>query len=335
MQVSSRWRWILGVATAIILILIGVVGWYWWALQPVNRHATTGISYTLASGTKVTDVASQLQHHGIIRSATAFTWYVTAANLRRSLEAGDYSLSPAASTPHIAQAIAGGKVAEHNLVVPEGSTVTQIRTAAVKQGISVTAFNAALGATYTSPELAGRPAGDTSLEGYLFPDTYMVKQPPDAQVLLQTMLDTFNKQVSATTIPQGFAAQGLTMQQGVTLASIVEKEVSKPADQALVAQVFLNRIAAGLPLQSDVTVDYASQLTGLPFSTSLNSPYNTYLYKGLPPGPICNPGLVAMQAVAHPTPNTYLYFVAGKDGVTHYATTFAQHEQNVQQYLNQ
>lgn len=332
---DSKWRWPLLAIGVIALVVVAVLGWYWWALQPANRHASTNVSYTLVSGTKVTDVATQLQHKGIIRNATVFTWYVTVADLRRKLEAGDYSLSPAQSTPSIAQTIAGGKVAQHNLVVPEGATVTQVRTAAAKQGITTIAFNTALGEAYTSPVLTGRPAGDISLEGYLFPDTYAVKQPPNAHTLIQTMLDTFTKQVNATDIPQGFAAQGLSLHQGVTLASIVEKEVPGEQDRAMVAQVFLNRIKAGLPLQSDVTVNYATLLTGQPFSTSLNSPYNTYLYKGLPPGPICNPGLSAMRAVAHPQPNNYLYFVAGKDGTTHYATTFEQHQQNVKMYLNQ
>jgi len=331
---DSQWRWPLVIVGIIALVVVAILGWFWWALQPVDRHATN-VTYTLDSGTKVTDVASQLQSKRIIRNATAFTWYVTVADLRRKLEAGDYSLSPAQSTPQIAQTIAGGKIAQHNLVVPEGVTVTQVRTAAAKQGITAAAFNAALGATYTSPALAGRPAGDTSLEGYLFPDTYAVKQPPNAQVLIQTMLDTFTKQVNATDIPQSFAAEGLSLHQGVTLASIVEKEVPGEQDRAMVAQVFLNRIKAGLPLQSDVTVNYAAILTGQPFSTAFNSPYNTYLYKGLPPGPICNPGLSAMRAVAHPQPNNYLYFVAGKDGTTHYAITFEQHQQNVKMYLNQ
>jgi UPF0755 protein len=326
---------IAAIAVAVLVVIVAAIGgWYWWALQPAS-HRTATITYTLAPGTRVTDVASQLQQRGIIRSATAFTWYVTATNLRRKLEAGDYDLNPTQSAPQIAQTLAGGRVAQHNLVIPEGSTVTQIRSAAAKQGISADAFNTALGASYASTALAGRPAGDTSLEGYLFPDTYIVKQPPNAQALVQTMLDTFSKEIDATDIPQGFAAQGLSLHQGLTLASVVEKEVSKPEDQAMVAQVFLNRIKAGLPLQSDVTVDYAAELTGQPFSTSLNSPYNTYLYKGLPPGPICNPGLGAMEAVAHPISNSYLYFVAGKDGVTHYATTYQQHEENVQLYLNQ
>lgn len=331
---DSKWRWPLTLVGVIALVVAAILGWFWWALQPVNRHASSNVVYTLVPGTKVTDVAIQLQRKGIIRNATAFTWYVTVADLRRKLEAGDYSLSPAQPTPQIAQTIAGGKVAKHNLVVPEGSTVTQVRAAVTKQGITASAFNTALGATYTGAMLAGRPAGDASLEGYLFPDTYAVKQPPNAQALIQTMLDTFTKQVNATDIPQGFAAQGLSLHQGVTLASIVEKEVPGEQDRAMVAQVFLNRIKAGLPLQSDVTVNYASLLTSQPFSTSLNSPYNTYVYKGLPPGPICNPGLSAMRAVAHPQPNDYLYFVAGKDGVTHYATTFQQHQQNVQMYLN-
>lgn len=334
MQGSKR-DWIVAgiAATAVMAMALG--GWYWVELQPVSSHPTRNLDYSLASGTRVTDVAKQLQRQGIIRNALAFTWYVTVTDLRRSLEAGTYSLNPAQSTPQIARVIAGGQIAQHNLVVPEGSTVTQIRTAVGKKGIGADTFNAALGATYTSTALAGRPAGDDSLEGYLYPDTYEIKQPPNAQTVIQTMLDSFSREVNATDIPQGFAAQGLSLHQGVTLASIVEKEVPGDQDRAMVAQVFLNRMKTGLPLQSDVTVNYASLLTGLPFSTSLNSPYNTYLNKGLPPGPICNPGLSAMKAVAHPQPNTYLYFVAGKDGVTHYATTYQQHQQNVQLYLNQ
>jgi len=146
------------------------------------------------------------------------------------------------------------------------------------------------------------------------------------------MLDDFGQRVG----PQyaaAFAAEGLTLHQGLTLASIVEREVNKPADRPIVAQIFLKRFHMGMPLGSDVTTQYASDLAGMAFNLNLDSPYNTRKNAGLPPGPICSPGLGSLDAVAHPAATDYLYFLAGSDGVTYYANTLAEHNVNVAKHL--
>ncbi len=146
------------------------------------------------------------------------------------------------------------------------------------------------------------------------------------------MLDNFAKKVAATDAAKQYAATGLTLHQGVTLASIVEKEVSTAEDRAMVAQVYINRLKIGMPLQADPTVAYVAEATGKDFDVKINSPYNTYVAKGLPPGPICNPSLSAIMAMAHPKANDYIYFLADKQGKTHFAKTFAEHEANRAKY---
>lgn len=331
-QRSPQWLIAVGltVLTAIVFIFIW---WFVFELRPVNHQAKTPVAYQLAPSTSVTTMAQQLEQEGIIRNHTVFVWYVTVSGLRRGLQAGSYELSPADSTPQIASTLGHGRVTRNVVAVPEGTTVSKIGTLAQTKGISADDFQSALTTSYPNAFLTGRPEGDTSLEGYLFPDSYEIVQPPRAKTLISQMLNNFQQKVTAANLPQEFEAEGLTLHQGVTLASIVEKEVPGETDRAMVAQVFMNRIKAGMPLQSDVTVDYATRLTGQPFSVDLRSPYNTYINKGLPPGPICNPGIGAMKAVAQPQPNDYLYFLAGKDGKTHYSHTFAEHQQNIEKYL--
>lgn len=329
-----RLRWFIAVTiTLAVSVLFGVAIWFIVETQPADRQANQATSFQVAPGTSVNELGSQLKDKGIIRNATAFTWYVTISGLRRGLQAGSYELNPNNSTAEIADIVGHGRTTRNVLTIPEGSDVLKIRQLASDHGIDQKDFDDALTATYSNNFLSGRPSGDNSLEGYLFPDSYEVAKPPRPKAVIQQMLDTFAKKLNSTDISQGFAANGMTLHQGLTLASIVEKEVPNAADRATVAGIFMNRLRAGMPLESDVTVNYASEITGKAFSVQLDSPYNTYAHKGLPPGPICNPGIGSMSAVAHPQSNDYLYFVAGKDGKTHYAKTFAEHQVNVQKYL--
>ena len=150
--------------------------------------------------------------------------------------------------------------------------------------------------------------------------------------------DEYEDVIKQNDIVSGLQKQGLTLYQGITLASIVQREVTNPTpskvsdDQRQVARVFLNRLAAGMTLGSDVTYQYAAKKLGVTPSPTLDSPYNTRTHTGLPPGPIAVPGVGALVAVASPASNNYLFFLSGDDGVTYYATTDAQHEQNIQQH---
>jgi UPF0755 protein len=232
--------------------------------------------------------------------------------------------------------ISRGIVVNKAFLVKEGETLKQLEVSANEQWLRGGDLPAALAEPYSNQFLSGRPAG-ASLEGYLFPDTYQIAPSTTPQQLVQAMLDNFGRKVSPELVG-GFQKQGLTLHQGLTLASIVESEVAHEADRPLVAQVFLKRLRQGMKLESDVTANYgATQLGITSFSDikSINSPYNTYLHTGLPPGPICNPGLSAMSAVANPAATDYLYFVADKAGNTYFAKTYTEHQANVAKYLNQ
>jgi UPF0755 protein len=187
--------------------------------------------------------------------------------------------------------------------------------------------------SFTAPFLASRPAG-TSLEGFLFPDTYEVPKGTTAHQLVQMQLDDFAHRTQSllSSLPNGFNAY-----QVVTLASIVEREARFDDDRPKVASAIYNRLAAGMPLQADSTVTYGLGITDRePTSDELHqdTPYNTYLHTGLTPTPISNPGLASLQAAAHPATTQFLFWVADGCGHNHYSTTAQQHDQQVAQYLN-
>ena len=318
---------------AVVAVLAVSAGAYWLYQLDLQPVSSTGKSqeFTIASGERPTVVATHLKAAGLIRSRNSFITYLNLHGLRAAVKAGSYSLAPSDSTAKIVDIITSGKNLANRLVIPEGYRVSQIEDLAASHGISKADFEAAVRAPHTQAFLSGRPAG-VDLEGYLFPDSYAVDGQTTATALVNTMLDDFGQRVG----PQyaaAFAAEGLTLHQGLTLASIVEREVNKPADRPIVAQIFLKRFHMGMPLGSDVTTQYASDLAGMAFNLNLDSPYNTRKNAGLPPGPICSPGLGSLDAVAHPAATDYLYFLAGSDGVTYYANTLAEHNVNVAKHL--
>jgi UPF0755 protein len=299
-------------------------------LRPAAEVGVTR-EFTVAAGDNAPRIAAHLAEAGLIRSRDAFVTYVNFHGLRSRLKVGHYRLAPTASAADIAESMASGRTISRRLVVPEGYRLTQIEAAAADVGIPKADFIAALAAPHAKSFLSGKPA-EVSLEGYLFPDSYQIDGITTAKILVDAMLDNFGKRVGPEYV-QAFAAQGLTLHQGLTLASVVEREVSIPSDRPIVAQIFLKRFKSGQPLGSDVTTVYAAELLGKSFDINLDSKYNTRRYPGLPPGPICSPGLSAMDAVAHPATTDYLFFLSGKDGQTHFAKTYPQHQQNIAKYL--
>ncbi len=314
----------------VVAAIFGFYGWYRLNLRAVSS-STAPTSFTITPGQGQVETAKKLKDVNLIRSQPAFLFYVAVHNLSAKLQSGTYSISPALSTSEIARMFASGKVDQSHLTIPEGLTIAKIEQLAGGQGIKSVDFEAALRGSYDFSFLIARPAG-AGLEGYLFPDSYQISSQTTAQMLIQSMLANFDRRVDAN-LRAGLTKQGLSLHEGLTLASIVEKEVANPTDRAIVAGIFLRRIKSGKMLESDVTVHYAADALGVPFSTNLNSPYNTYRHQGLPPGPICNPGLGSIEAVISPTATDYVYFLAGKDGATHFAKTLSEHERNVQRYL--
>jgi len=320
----------LGIGIILSVWVLGCFTWYEFNLRPVSA-STHNELVIINPGTSVDSISTNLEKSKLIRSATAFKLYVTIHGLRGRLQSGAYDLSPSQSSRAIAKVITTGQTSSQKMTIPEGFTISAIKARAATYGIAPEDFDAALSQDLSGTKAAQRPAG-TSLEGYLFPDTYVITPTTTANQLVRAMVDRFDVKVTDEVVA-GFARQGISLHQGLTLASVVEREVSNPADQKLVAGVFLNRLKIGMKLQSDVTVDYGRALLGKPFNTALNSPYNTYVVAALPVGPICNPGLAAMRAVGDPTASGYYYFLAGKDGTTHYAENIDQHNANVQKYL--
>jgi UPF0755 protein len=251
------------------------------------------------------------------------------------LQAGTYSFTPHQSTSEIADLIATGQVASDLVTILPGRRIDQIRQAFITAGFQPSAVDAALNVSQyraNYPALADNPPG-SSLEGFLYPDSFEKTATTDPKQIIEESLSEMQQHLTSD-IRSSFAREGLTVYQGVTLASIVEQEVSDQNERNQAAQVFLSRLQAGMPLGSDVTAFYGAIMAGAAPSTTYDSPYNTLLHKGLPPGPISAVSDSSLNAVAHPASTDWLYFVTGDDGVTHFAKTLDEHNANVSKYCH-
>jgi UPF0755 protein len=304
------------------------------------------IAFTVQPGETTGMVASRLAEEGLIRDAELFRLYMRYRRADRDLEAGDYELSPSLTIPEIAARLQRGLADEVVVTIPEGWRMEQI--AAMLEQESVLSGQEFLGlareADVDRPFLRDRPPG-AALEGYLFPDTYRLPAEAKGPDLVERMLENFDRRVTPQ-MRQDAAAQDLSLFQVVTLASIVEREGVVREELPLIAGVYRNRFDQDMKLDADPTVQYAvgfQPSTGqwwkrpmrLEEYAQVDSPYNTYLYRGLPPGPICNPGLAAIEAVIYPIESDYLFFVRNDvvdDGSHVFARTLDEHQRNREQY---
>lgn len=330
-----RFGWLrrpIGVVMAVLVVVAigGVAGviymgyWYDNALKPYSA-ADTRIRVTVSSGTDATQIGKLLQDKRVIKSARAFSHYVSKTGHKDDLQAGTYLFSPAYSVQRIVDMLIKGEVDNYNLTLVPGKRLDQIATSLQKAGYEKAAIDTALAKAYDHPLLADKPPG-ASLEGYIFPETYTLDSQTTADKLLVTTFDTFWQRIQKEGLADKLKSKGLSIYQAITLASIVQQEVSTYEDQQKVAQVFLRRLKEGIPLGADPTFRYASHKAGVADYINIDSPYNTRIYKGLPPGPIGNFNLSALKAVADPAPTNYLYFVAGDDGITRFSDTQETHE---------
>ncbi len=301
---------------------------YYQHLEPVSTSQKT-VLLTVPSGASAQEIGQKLEEQGLIRASWAFEWYVRNHDVRDSLQAGTYSLRPSQTVPEIVSALTHGKVFTDLFRISPGLRLDQIRSDLISSGFSPEKVDAALNsALYTDhPALADKPAG-TTLEGYLYPESFQRTANTKPETLIRQSLDEMQKRLTPD-LRAAFVKQGITVHQGVILASIVEQEVNNPADKPIVAQVFLRRFRIGMQLGSDVTAFYGAITSGQAASVGFDSPYNTRIHNGLPPGPISNVSEVSLQAVAHPAETDFLYFVAGDgedEGKTYFSHTLAEHE---------
>lgn len=325
-------------STLVLLGLCVAAASIWWttSLRPVDENDTIVRRFVVAKGASTEEVATALQKAGFIRNALAYQIYVRLNN--STIQAGSHSLSSSYSTPEIARKLEAADVSEIDVQVPPGLTLKQLRSTWKKYGYADADIDAAYAATYTGNILGTRPEG-ASLEGYIFPDTYRVYSNAKLETIIQKALDQFELVAAQNDLQSAFAAQGLTFFEGVTMASLITKEVPGSEDQKLVASVFYNRLKSDISLGSDPTFKYAYS-QGLCDTNSYlcDSEYNTRLYKGLPPGPIANPTLSALQATADPAVTDYYYFVSG-DGIyknqNFFAKTLEEHTANIRAYCKE
>jgi UPF0755 protein len=309
----------------VLLLLIFIILGLWWihGSSPINTADTTQKDFIVKPGEPLREIANRLQQNGLIADPIVFFFIVKQNNLDGKIQAGEFHLSPNMPPKDVAEAMTKGTLNVW-VTIPEGKRATEIADI-FKQKF---------------PQY--NEEWQTKLieqEGYLFPDTYLFPKDTTLAQIISTMKDNFNKKFeSAPTNPDN----QYTQNQIVTVASLVEREAKYPEDRPLVASVIYNRLKAGMPLQLDATIQYIlgyqqSQQTWWKNNLSaddlqLNSPYNTYKNVGLPPTPICNPGLAALAAAVKPEQTNYFFYVSDKQGHNHYAETLAQHNANIKKY---
>ncbi|MBN9397798.1 hypothetical protein BGO18_03580 [Candidatus Saccharibacteria bacterium 47-87] len=333
---KPRWKrnlWIIGTIIVVIAALIaGVVVWYNLQLSAVKPGDKTKQLVKIESGNTPTDIANTLQKAGLVRNADVFLWYTRMQNVQNKLQAGSYRLSPSESTPQIVDHLVNGSVDTFSITFLPGNTLAQNRKVLIDAGYSENEVDAALRASYTSPLFDGKPAS-ADLEGYIYGETYAFNTDTSVEVVLEKTFEQYYSVISENNLAKKYSDKELTLYQGITLASIIQREASPSgSDMPQIAEVFYNRLAAGMPLGSDVTYQYIADKTGVPRDPNLDSPYNTRRYTGLPPGPIATPGEKALLAVANPTSGDYLYFLSGDDNTTYFARTNAEHEANIKNH---
>ena len=325
--------WILVLA---VVAGLAVAGLAVFALRtPYKGYQADSVIIRIPPKTPTVTVFTALQNGGVLRD-----WRLGMIALRvfhrgKTLKAGEYRFSGARTPEQVVLALVAGDVVTYRVTVPEGFTAEEVFALFASQGFGSAADYATL--FPRAAEFEGAAPGAPSLEGFLFPDTYTVTRSMSAREILGMMTRQF-----ARHLPDEFErtaqAAGLSLLQATVLASLVEKETSIPDERPVVSAVYRNRIRKGMLLQCDPTTIYALKRLGRWRGTlarselSVDEPYNTYVQPGLPPGPICNPGLASLRAAVAPAPVDYLYFVAAGDGSHFFSRDYEGQQRNIERY---
>jgi UPF0755 protein len=302
-----------------------------WADRPVGSAALEKL-FTVTPGQGLTQTAKALQQEGLVSDAFRFSILARLDKKEKLLKAGEYFFSTTMTPREILEQMVKGRVHLYRLTIPEGYNLAQIAAAVSAAGLE--SYKVFL-ETARNPQTARQLGIEAdTLEGYLFPDTYYFPRGLDSATIIATMVKQFRAAFN-TAWEQRAKDLGMTVHEVVTLASIIEKETGDPEERPLISSVFHNRLKKGMRLETDPTVIY-----GIPdFDGNIKrrhletrTPYNTYIIKGLPPGPIASPGALALEAALYPSQSDYLYFVSKKDGTHQFSTTIKEHNAAVKKY---
>ena len=306
-----------------LIAVVGISVSVWWnrALSPVNTSDRQTKIFVIEKGSGIKAIGTELRDAGFIRSPLAFSLYVKQQHLENTIQAGDFRLSPSYPLSQIVSIMTKGTL-DVWITIPEGKRADEIADI-LKANIP----------SYTEDwrtEL-------NKHEGYLFPDTYLIPRDGTIDTIISLLRNTFETRYAQATSTKTSSYSQADL---VTIASMIEREAKYPEDRTKIASVIENRLRIGMALQIDATVQYIvgtnkkwwPTLTQSPKTISPNSAYNTYTHPELPPTPICNPGVAALSAAANPDSTNYLYYYTDTDGITHFATTYEQHQENIVKY---
>ncbi len=325
-----------GALAAVVAVGLAFSALFGCATAPPEEIAEqdTPLFIRIEPGMDADSVGQMLSARGIIDSRFFF-WLTAKVNgLESKFQTGTYKMHRGMDTAAVLDMLVQGDVAPARFTIPEGFNVNEIAERLEKEGIA-RAVDIRAEAVRFAPYkyMLAAPEAAYRAEGFLFPDTYEVEPGMTAKSILHMMADNFDDKMTDA-MRQRAMAEGLSLYDLVTLASLVEKEARFDEDRPIIAQVFLKRLRLGMPLQSDTTIQYLLDAPKEDITyadTEIESPYNTYQNEGLPPGPIANPGLDSIEAVLYPADTDYLYFVADRQGHNHYSMTYEEHLSIVEQ----
>ncbi len=321
-RINNKKRFILTLSLLFFVVFI-ISSYYFIKHQIVSPLDNQGIEtpFIIEKGDGLKVIASNLEKEGIIRNNIWFNLYVIYKGQTAHLQAGEYSLGSNLNIIQIANKIFNGDVIprEVKITIPEGFNLKQIDARLAEAGLIE----------------AGELSVQFELEGYLFPDTYQFNKGMDLNDILNIIKENFNNKLDDS-LKNGIERQKKTIEEIIIMASLIEKEVPLYEDSRIVSGIFWKRLSINYPLQSCATVAYALGKDKWIYSvedTKIESPYNTYKNIGLPPGPICNPGISAIKAAIYPKYTDYYFFLSKPDGETVFSSTFEEHQGNIVKYL--
>ena len=331
----------------VLIIIIAFLFSGWFVIQILNSvNLKSSATFTITRGEGANQISRRLKEAGIIRSQFAFESYAFLKGVEGDFKAGEYDLPSVVNIKRLTEILVAGRPAkEWKLTIPEGWSIYDIAFKLESLGkFQAEEFFEATG--YNQPQdkfvfdtsiydfFNDKPT-KTNLEGYLFPDTYKFFTYSSIDDILRKMLNNFGSKMTLE-LRQSIKEQGKTIHEILTVASIIEREVRTDQDRPLVAGIFWKRLNAGIALQADSTINYITHKKMQAVSIkdlAIDSAYNTYKYAGLPPGPICNPGLASIKAAIYPRDSDYWYFLTDRDGKVYYAKDFEGHKANKTKYL--
>lgn len=337
-QSRALGRLIFVVMILLILAVVGAAGGLYWSLSRSQGTSSRPVTFQVASGDTVSSLATRLQNDGLIGNTLLFHLDARLQGLGGNLKAGTYTLRSTMSIQGMVAALQQHYTSPTiRITIREGLRKEQIAAILQRHGISGKQFLQAVAhPTFRYPIMRDMPRG-AGLEGYLYPNTYYVAPHFGGKLFAQVMVRTLSQDVTRAMQQQAIRS-GLGIYGVLKLASIVEREARMPSERPIIASVYANRLKIGMILNADPTVQYAAGHPGdwwpqlISGQEDANSPYNTYTHSGLPPTPICNPGLLSIKAALSPATTNYLYFVAKGNGYHAFAQTLAEQNANIAKY---